>query len=76
MDYNGRYKAFDLSRVNTYPLSTRSNKVTLDDLIRPEKLDDLALDLPKEACDEIDTIARAIVSSRPAGPLSFLPAPI
>jgi hypothetical protein len=67
MDYNGRYKAFDLSRVNTYPLSTRSNKVTLDDLIRPEKLDDLALDLPKEACDEIDTIARAIVSSRPAG---------
>jgi hypothetical protein len=67
MDYNGRYKAFDLSRVNTYPLNTRSNKVTLDDLVRPEKLDDLALDLPEDICDEIENIAGAIVSSRRAG---------
>jgi hypothetical protein len=67
MDYNGRYNAFDLSRVNTYPLSTRSNKVTLDDLVRPEKLGDLALDLPKETCEKIENIAGAIVSSRQAG---------
>jgi hypothetical protein len=67
MDYNGRYDAFDLSRVNTYPLNTRLNKVTLNDLVRPEKLDDLALDLPKDTCEEIEDIARAIVSSRQAG---------
>ena len=67
MDYNGRYNAFDLSRVNTYPLKTRSNKVTLDDLVRPEGLDDLALDLPVKTCGEIENIARAIVSSRQAG---------
>lgn len=67
MDYNGRYDAFDLGRVNTYPLSTRSNKVKLDDLVRPEKLDTLAFDLPRETCDEIETIAEAIVSSRRAG---------
>ncbi len=67
MDYNGKYNAFDLDRVNTYPLSTRSNKVTLDDLIHPEELGDLALDLPKETYGEIENIALAIVSSRQAG---------
>jgi hypothetical protein len=67
MDYNGKYNAFDLSRVNTYPLNTRSNKVTLDDLVRPEKLDALVLDLPKDTCDEVETIAGAIVASQQAG---------
>ena len=66
MDYNGRYNAFDLSRVNTYPLSTRSNKVTLEDLVQPEKLDALVLDLPKDTCEKIENIAQAIVSSRQA----------
>jgi len=67
MDYSGRYNAFDLGRVNTYPLNTRLNKVTLDDLVRPEDVDDIALELPGKTCDEIEDIARAIVSSRQAG---------
>ena len=66
MDYDGRYKAFDLGRVKTYPLNTRSNKVTLDDLVRPEDVDDIALELPGKTCDEIENIARAIVSCRKA----------
>ena len=67
MDYSGRYNAFDLGRVNTYPLNTRLNKVTLDDLVRPEDVDDIALELPGKTCDEIEDIAWAIVSSRQAG---------
>jgi len=67
MDYDGRYNAFNLGRVKTYPLNTRSNKVTLDDLVRPEGIDDLVLDLPEDICGEIENIARAIVSSRQAG---------
>jgi hypothetical protein len=67
MDYDGRYNAFDLGRVNTYPLNTRLNKVKLDDLIRPEQFEDIALDLPDEICVEIENIARAIISSRRAG---------
>jgi len=66
MEYDGRYNTFDLGRVNTYPLSTRSNKVTLDDLLRPEQLDDITPDLPGEICAEVETIARAIISSRQA----------
>jgi hypothetical protein len=67
MDYHGRYNAFDLSRVNTYPLNTRSNKVSLDDLIRPEDVDDIALELSVKTCDEIENVAQVIVSCRQNG---------
>ena len=67
MDYNGRYNAFDLGQVNTYPLNTRSNKVTLDDLIRSEDIDNIAIELPDKTCGEVENIARAIVSCRQAG---------
>jgi len=67
MDYDGRYNAFDLGRVKTYPLNTRSNKVTLDDLVRPEDIDDLVIELPDKTCGEIENIARAIVSCRQTG---------
>lgn len=67
MDYDGRYNAFDLGQVNTYPLSARSNKVTLNDLIQPEDIDNLAIELPGKTCGDIDDIARKIVSCRQAG---------
>jgi len=67
MQYDGRYDAFDLNRVSTYPLRTRANKVVLDDLVRPVDIDKLKFDLPDSICGNIETIARAIVSSRKAG---------
>lgn len=67
MDYDGRYNAFDLSRVVTYPLRTRANKVTLDNLVRPANLDHLAINLPESTCRDVETVAEAIVASRRAG---------
>ncbi len=67
MDYNGKYNAFDLSQINTYPLNTRSNKVTLDDIIRPEGVDNIVFELPAKTSDEIENIAREIVSCRQTG---------
>ncbi|HCO94272.1 MAG TPA: hypothetical protein DIU00_10020, partial [Phycisphaerales bacterium] len=67
MEYDGKYDAFDLGKVSTYQLSTRSNKVTLDDLVRPEDIDDLAVELPETKCSDIETVAREIVSCREAG---------
>ena len=64
MQYNGKYKVFDISKINTYPLSTRSNKVTLNDLTRPGDIDNVAIDLPDKICSDIETIASAIVSCR------------
>ncbi len=67
MEYEGRYKAFDAARVRTYPLSTRSNKVTFDDLVFPKDLCDLTLELPDRVQEDIRTVARAIVAARREG---------
>ena len=64
MDYNGRYNVFDTARIDTYPLSTRTNKVTLKDLIWPADVDNLAIDLPDSTRGDIETITQAIVSAR------------
>ncbi len=64
MQYKGRYKAFDPSRIETYPLSGRSNKVTLADLVRPGDLDTLDLSLSEPVQRDIETVAEAVVTAR------------
>ena len=66
MRYNGKYDVFDPHQIDTYPLSTRTNKVTLKDLVLPADVDNLAIDLPEQTGDDIETIAQAIVSARKA----------
>ncbi|UCE47887.1 MAG: hypothetical protein JSW47_20100, partial [Phycisphaerales bacterium] len=66
MDYNGKYNVFDPAEISTYPLSTRTNKVTLEDLLRPADIDDLAIDLPDSTCRDIETITQAVVSAQKA----------
>ena len=66
MQYDGKYNVFDSSKIDTYPLSTRSNKVTLDDLVRPMDIENITIDLPDKTCSDIETIAGAVVSSRKA----------
>jgi hypothetical protein len=67
MEYQGRYDIFDLYRITTYPLNTRSNKVSLDDLIWPEDVDSLAIRVPDETYKDVETLARSIVTARRAG---------
>ena len=64
MEYEGRYKAFDAQRIETYPLRTRRNKVTLSDLVLPGDLDTAALDLSDTTRRDIASVARAIVAAR------------
>jgi len=68
MHYKGKYNVFDPGRINTYPLSTRTNKVTLKDIVFCKDVDNLikAGALPEKTCDDIETIAQTIVSSRQA----------
>ena len=56
MQYDGKYKVFDLSKINTYPLSTRSNKVTFDDLVRPGNVGKVVIDLPDKICNDIEDV--------------------
>jgi len=67
MQYDGRYNVFDLSRVSTYPLWARANKVTVDDLVWPADIDNLAIELSDKTCRDIETVVQAIVSNRQAG---------
>jgi hypothetical protein len=67
MEYEGRYKAFDATRIKTYPLSTRSNRVTLGDLVFPKDLEALASDLPQTVQREIQAVAEAIAAARRDG---------
>ena len=63
MDYNGKYKVFDSARIATYPISARTNRVTVKDLILPRDVDSFVISLPDQTCVDIDIIARAIVSA-------------
>jgi hypothetical protein len=67
MEYEGRYKAFDATRVETYPLSTRSNKVTFDDLVFPKDLCPIAPALADEVQEAIRLVAQEIVAARRQG---------
>jgi hypothetical protein len=67
MEYEGRYKAFDATRVRTYPLSTRSNKVTFDDLVFPKDLCEVAVDLPDRVQEDIREVTQAMVAARREG---------
>jgi len=67
MEYEGRYTAFDPARITTYPLRTRSNKVTLADLVFPERLAAEAPELPEDVQRDIGTVAQAMVTARRQG---------
>jgi len=67
MDYDGKYNVFDISQIRAYPLCTRSNKVTLEDLVRPEDLGEITAELPDKTRRDIETVARTMVSCRKSG---------
>ena len=45
MKYNGRYPFFPADRIVTYPVAGRANRVTIENLMRPEAVPGMKLDL-------------------------------
>ena len=64
MEYKGKYKIFDPSKINTYPVSGRNNKVNLNDLVDPENIDEINFDISEETEEKIFFLAREIVTAR------------
>ena len=64
MNYTGRHQAFDTGCIKTYPLSTRTNKVQLKDLVFPRDIEARGYDLPDETCSAIESLADAMVTAR------------
>ncbi|MCK5821863.1 MAG: hypothetical protein KAH17_08250 [Bacteroidales bacterium] len=64
MDYKGIYKIFDAEKIKTYPVSERTNKFKLSDLLKPEDIDRMSFDVSEEAEGNISLLAREIISAR------------
>lgn len=64
MEYKGKYQAFDPNKIQTYPISTRDNKVKLDDLLNPEDVDSFQFDVLPEVDDNLKLLAKHLVEQR------------
>lgn len=64
MEYKGRYKIFDPDQIVTYPVSQRSNKVKLDDLVDPDSIAEMAFDVPQNISENLGILAREIITSK------------
>ena len=64
MDYQGRYKIFNPADIKTYPLSERTNKVTIDDVLPPAQAAQQKITLPDDITRQITSLAREIVTRR------------
>ncbi len=64
MEYKGKYKIFDQSRIKTYPISERENKVHLNDLLDPAKTGGMTFDLPGEVEETIEMLADEVIKHR------------
>lgn len=67
MEYKGRYKIFDPTQIVTYPVSQRSNRVKLDDLVDPGSIAEMVFDVPKTVSDDLSILAGEIIASRGNG---------
>ncbi len=64
MEYKGKYNIFDQSKITTFPISERENKVKLHNLLDLEKVHEMAFSVPKDVSQTIDLLAYEIVSHR------------
>lgn len=67
MDYQGRYPIFNPGRIETYPVRTRQNKVTLDDIVSPETVDEAAIEIDAATRERVYQVANQIVAARRTG---------
>ncbi len=66
MEYAGRYKAFDADAIETYPVSGRTNKVSVSDLVAVDEVLKGRFEVGQQA-EDIAELARGIVRAAGAG---------
>ena len=67
MKYKGKYKVFDTSRIRTYPVRERNNKVHLADLVDPQEVIKRSYKVSSYVEEQITYLAEQIVSLRQRG---------
>lgn len=64
MNYKGKYQVFDSKQINTYPISTRNNKVKLQDLLEPQTARSQAYDVSDTVNEDLKMLAEKLVELR------------
>lgn len=64
MLYKGKYQIFDSTKIQTYPVSGRDNKVKLEDLLTPEQALTKTASVSAEADENLQMLAKEVVSTR------------
>ena len=64
MEYQGKYQIFDSNKIQTYPISTRDNKVKLQDLLDRGQIDAMHFQLSDEVHNTLKMLAKELVETR------------
>ncbi len=64
MKYEGKYQIFDSSKIVTYPISERENKVKLEDLLDPVIIGSMDFKVSQEVQKDLQMLARQVVKYR------------
>ena len=69
MDYQGRYPIFDPSVIKTYPVAQRTNKVKLQDLIRPSEVPGRNFPVGDQEPGIVELAKRMVEAARSGNPV-------
>ncbi len=64
MEYKGRYKIFDSTKIETYPISERDNKVQLEDLLDPKQVASNDYNVLPEVDKNLRLLAKEVIRHR------------
>lgn len=63
MEYKGKHRIFDITKVNTYPVMTRKNRVTVASILTPERVLNTRYEVSRSVEEKIDAVAKHIVTA-------------
>lgn len=67
MNYRGKYQIFDAARIETYPVSTRRNRVRVESLLQPEKALSISYQVDSAVEEKISEVAEHLTTAATAG---------
>ena len=64
MEYQGMHQTFDSTKIQTYPISERDNKVKLENLLDPKNVKSLEFNVSQEVHDNLQLLAKEVIRHR------------
>ena len=64
MEYRGIHQIFDTTKIQTYPISERNNKVKLDDLLDPKSVLSSKYEVLPEVHENLQMLAKEVIRHR------------